>query len=50
MYSRSDHLTDSAAEQQVGELRECKEVDEEGDDERFHVLGGQLDGVGEQVC
>ena len=37
------------AEQQVAELGEGKEVDEEGDDEGFHVLGGQPDGVGEHA-
>jgi len=36
------------AEQQVSELGEGEEINEEGDDEGFHVLGGQSDGVGEQ--
>lgn len=38
-----------AAEQQVSELGEGKEVDEKGDDEGLHILGGQLDGVGEHA-
>ena len=38
-----------AAEQQVRQLREGEEVDEERDDEGFHVLGGQFDGVGQHA-
>ena len=38
-----------AAEQQVCKLGEGKEVNKEGDDEGFHVLGGQPDGVGEHA-
>jgi len=37
------------AEQQVCELGEGEEVDEESDDEGFHVLGGQFDGVREHA-